>query len=178
MFTTREKIIELLTELGQRLQERGIEGELYLVGGGAMLLGYSRTTVTRDLDAIYAPSDAIDEIADEMAAARPDFALMPGWLNSQVLPLLPRVKDARAWQALDLPGLTVSVASPEHLLAMKARAARGIRDFNDVAVLADILQISTLDQIWEICESVWGFDVFTPETREELAAYLTSRGIE
>ncbi len=31
------------------------------------------------------------------------------------------------------------VASPEHLLAMKARAARGLRDFTDVAVLADTL---------------------------------------
>ena len=178
MFTDREKIIELLTELGQRLEERGIEGELYLVGGGAMLLGYSRTTVTKDLDAIYAPSDVIDEIANQMADARPDFALMPGWLNSKVLPLLPRIKDVRAWQALDLPGLTVSIASPEHLLAMKARAGRSIRDFSDVAVLADILQITSLDQVWAICESVWGFDVFTPETREALAAYLTSRGIE
>jgi len=33
----------------------------------------------------------------------------------------------------------VLVASPEHLLAMKARAARGLRDFTDVAVLADTL---------------------------------------
>jgi len=55
VFTTREKIIELLTELGARLLEQGIEGELYLVGGGAMLLGYNRNTVTKDLDAIYAP---------------------------------------------------------------------------------------------------------------------------
>jgi hypothetical protein len=178
MFTSREKVIELLTELGQRLQEQGVEGEVYLVGGGAMLLGYSRTTVTKDLDAIYTPTEIIDQIADQMAAERPDFALMPGWLNSQVLPLLPRVQDARAWQALDLPGLTVSIASPEHLLAMKARAGRGIRDFNDVAVLADILEITAIDRVWEICETVWGFDVFASEDRQALAEYLRARGIQ
>lgn len=178
MFTTREKIVELLTELGQLLQDRGIEGEIYLVGGGAMLLGYSRSTVTKDLDGIYTPSEIIEEIADQMAAARPDLALMPGWLNSQVLPLLPRVQDSGAWQALELPGLTVTVASPEHLLAMKARASRGVRDFIDVAVLTDILQITTLNEVWEVCESVWGFDVFSPESKEALAAYLKTRGIQ
>lgn len=178
MFASREKIVELLTELGQRLQERGIEGEIYLVGGGAMLLGYSRSTVTKDLDGIYAPSEVIDQIADQMAADRSDFALMPGWLNSQVMPLLTRVQDSRAWQALELPGLTVTVASPEHLIAMKARASRSIRDFVDVAVLADILQITSMNQVYEICEAVWGFDVFSPESKEALAAYLKTRGIQ
>jgi hypothetical protein len=178
VFTTREKIIELLTGLGARLLEQGIEGELYLVGGGAMLLGYNRNTVTKDLDAIYAPAELIDQIADHMAAERTDFALLPGWLNSQVLPLLPRVKDSRAWQALDVPGLCVQIASPEHLLAMKARASRSIRDFDDIAVLADILAITNINQVWEICESVWGFDVFTEETRELITQYLASRGIE
>ncbi len=178
MFTTREKVIELLTELGVRLLDRGIEGELYLVGGGAMLLGYNRNTVTKDLDAIYAPTEIIDQIANQMAKERPGYALLPGWLNSQVLPLLPRMKDSRAWQALDVPGLSVQIASPEHLLAMKARASRSIRDFDDVAVLADVLKITHIKQVWEICENVWGFDVLTPESRESIARYLAPRGIE
>lgn len=178
MFTTREKVIELLTELGARLCDRGIEGELYLVGGGAMLLGYNRNTVTKDLDAIYAPTEIIDQIADQMAEERSDYKLLPGWLNSQVLPLLPRMKDFRAWQALEVPGLSVQIASPEHLLAMKARASRSIRDFDDVAVLADVLKITDIKQVWEICENVWGFDVFTEETREFITQYLVTRGIK
>lgn len=178
MFTTRDKVNALLTELGARLQARGIEGELYLVGGGAMLLGYNRNTVTKDLDAIYAPTEIIDQIADQMAVERSDYALQPGWLNSQVLPLLPRIKDSRAWQALDVPGLTVQIASPEHLLAMKARASRSIRDFDDVAVLADVLKITDINQVWKICEEVWGFDVFTPESRELIVQYLATRGIQ
>jgi hypothetical protein len=61
---------------------------------------------------------------------------------------------------------------------MKARAGRGIRDFNDVAVLADILEITAIDQVWEICEAVWGFDVFAPEDRQALTEYLRARGIQ
>jgi len=178
VFTTREKVIELLTELGTRLFDRGIEGELYLVGGGAMLLGYNRNTVTKDRDAIYTPTEIIDQIADQMAEERSDYALMPGWLKSQVLPLLPRMKDSRAWQALLVPGLSVQIASPEHLLAMKARASRSIRDFDDVGVLADVLKINDIKQVWEICENVWGFDVFTEETRELITQYLVTRGIK
>jgi hypothetical protein len=178
VFTTREKVIELLTELGARLQARGIEGELYLVGGGAMLLGYNRNTVTKDPDAIYAPAEVIEAIADQMAAERSEYSLQTGWLNSQVIPLLPRLKDSRAWQALDIPGLTVQIASPEHLLAMKARASRSIRDFDDIAVLADLLEIHDIQRVWDICESVWGFDAIDPEARELIANYLVTRGIE
>ena len=178
MFTTRDKVNALLTELGARLHARGIEGELYLVGGGAMLLGYNRNTETKDLDAIYAPTEIIDQIADQMAAERSDYALLPGWLNSQVFPLLPRIKDSRAWQALDVPGLTVQIASSELLLAMKARASRSIRDFDDLAVLADVLKITDINQVWKICEGVWGCDVFTPETREFIVQYLATRGIQ
>ncbi len=177
MFSSPEKIIELLTELGERLAARGIEGELYLVGGGAMLLGYNRRTVTKDLDAIYLPAEEIDEIVKEMSLEYSEFVIAGSWLNSQVAPLLPRVKDSRAWEALKIPGLSVQVASAQHLLAMKARAGRGIRDYEDVAVLADILELERIDQVWEICEDVWGPDMIRPEVVEVLTQYLISRGL-
>ena len=53
--------------------------------------------------------------------------LIPDWLNAHVLPLLPRGVDADFLQVRGGPGLTVNVASPTWLLAMKARAARGSR---------------------------------------------------
>ena len=48
-------MVAALTEFGRRLHERGIEAELYVVGCGAMLLGYDRSAVTSDLDGTYAP---------------------------------------------------------------------------------------------------------------------------
>ena len=176
MFASREEVIAVLTELGSRLSAQGIHGEIYIVGGTAMLLGYNRLTVTKDIDAIFTPIAEIERIVSDMHASDP--SLPVDWLNSKMLPLLPRITDTGAWEAVEIEGLSVSVGSPEFLLAMKARASRGRRDFEDVGVLADILEIRTLDQVWEICEQVWGFDVFTPETRELLAEYLATRGIE
>ncbi|MDP2014519.1 MAG: DUF6036 family nucleotidyltransferase, partial [Actinomycetota bacterium] len=126
MFTTKEQILALLTELGARLDAQGLEVELYIVGGSAMLLGYDRTAVTRDIDALITPVGVIEDVAQQMAKERGD--LPPHWLNDHVTPLLPRVADTRSWQMLAVPGLSVQVASPEHLLAMKARAGRGPRD--------------------------------------------------
>jgi len=77
------------------------------------------------------------EIADAMADENVPSPLIRGWVNDKVVAILPRVLDSRVWQALNVPGLIVLVVSPEHLLAMRARAARGLRDFTDVAVLAD-----------------------------------------
>lgn len=178
MFSSEEKIVAALTELGRRLHERGIEAELYLVGGGAMLLGYNRAVVTSDIDGAYAPQEVIEEIADAMADENVPFPLIRGWLNDQVVAILPRVHDSRAWQALNVPGLRVLIAPPEHLLAMKARAARGLRDFTDVAVLADTLGLMRLEQVWKTCEDVWGFDVFSPEVKAELEEFLKTRGLK
>ena len=166
----------MLTQLGSRLDAQGIHGEIYIVGGTAMLLGYNRLTVTEDIGAVFSPVEEIEQIVADMHRADP--SLPADWLNSEVLPLLPRIADSRSWEALEISGLSVSVAAPEFLLAMKARAGRGRRDFEDVAVLADVLKITHINQVWKICEEVWGFDVFTPETRELIVQYLGTRGIQ
>ena len=175
MFTTKAEIVALLTELGERLDARGREVELYIVGGAAMLLGYDRSAVTRDIDALITPSGVIDEIVDEMARERGD--LPPDWLNSRVAPLLPRLADSRSWEMLSIPGLSVEVASAEHLLAMKARAGRGLRDLQDVAVLCEILELRSVSQVWEICDRVWGKNMIRPEVRAGIAEFLATRGL-
>lgn len=175
MFTTAEEIIALLTELGQRLHAAGQEAEIYVVGGAAMLLGYDRRVVTRDIDALLLPVAEVEEVARRMAEDRGD--LPPDWLSAAVVPLLPRVADVRRWEALNMPGLCVLVASPEHLLAMKARAGRGPRDLEDVAVLCEILGLRSTGQVWEICRTVWGEDLIRDDVRAVIEEFLQSRGM-
>lgn len=175
MFTSRDQIIKLLEELGERLDRRGIAIELYLVGGAAMLLGFDRLAVTHDLDARISPTGVIDEIVAEMASEHSD--LPPNWLNDAVVPLLPRLDDARRWEALRVPGITVSVASAEHLLAMKVRAGRGVRDLQDIGVLCDILEFTRRQEVWQLCDQIWGEDMIRPEIRAEVDEFLTSRGM-
>ena len=57
---TIDRVSALLRELGERLAGRGIEGEIYVVGGAAMMLAYDRTRITRDIDAVGVPQEEID----------------------------------------------------------------------------------------------------------------------
>ncbi len=53
----RDKIIELLTELGRRLSAKGIAGRLYIVGGAAMALEFDtrRTPETSTRSCTHRP---------------------------------------------------------------------------------------------------------------------------
>jgi hypothetical protein len=49
----------------------------------------------------------------------------------------------------DHPGLRVFAASPEHLLAMKALAARP-RDAQDIRQLAEVLDLHTVPEVFAL----------------------------
>jgi Nucleotidyltransferase of unknown function (DUF6036) len=55
----RDKIMELLTELGRRLSAKGVAGRLYVVGGAAMALEFDTRRTTRDIDAIFDPPTTV-----------------------------------------------------------------------------------------------------------------------
>ncbi len=55
----REDIRELLDDLSQELAARGARAELFLVGGAALAVAYDASRSTRDLDAVFVPSDVV-----------------------------------------------------------------------------------------------------------------------
>lgn len=59
----REDIRALLDELSQELAARGTRAELFLVGGAALAVAYDATRATRDLDAVFVPSDVVRQAA-------------------------------------------------------------------------------------------------------------------
>jgi hypothetical protein len=172
---TIERVSALLQELGERLDGRGIEGEIYVVGGAAMMLAYDRSRITRDIDAVGVPQVEIDAEVRAMAADHRD--LDPDWLNARVLPLLPRGVDGERLQVLGGPGLTVNIASPTWMLAMKARAARADRDLDDIWVLCQVLGLRAVDEVWAICDTVWGEDMIRDDVIDLVSLDLTARGL-
>lgn len=143
----REQLIALLTELGQLLQERGMQGELFVVGGAAMALAYDARRLTTDVDAIFEPKSVIYDAAQIVASAHPE--IDEGWLNDSVKGFFP-AEDSNPSVVLDVPGLRVSVPSTEYLLAMKVFAARIDRDDDDVLFLANRLGLSTADEVLDL----------------------------
>lgn len=172
MLLDREVILELLTQLGSRLHSRGVEAELYVVGGTAMALVYDRQVVTRDIDATFKPASVVQAEAEKLAMDHP--GLPKDWLNSKVAPLLPLIFDENQVEALAAPGISVNVASPQHLLAMKVRAARDERDLQDVLALCRILKIRHIDEVWVIAQQVWGDDFIRDDNKQIVSDYLDS----
>lgn len=149
----RDSVIELLTELGRRLDERGTFVELYLVGGTAMLMGYDRNRMTRDIDAVWPETSDMQR------------------------PMLPLIDDTEAFEALVLPGVSVTIASPRHMIAMKARAARDARDLDDISLLCAREGITTVTEVLAIADDVWGPGMLREEAVFTLREGLTERGL-
>ncbi len=136
----RGRIEALLTALGEACASKGISVEMFLVGGAAMALAYSRERTTRDLDAIFEPKIQVYAEARRLADER---GLPPDWLNEAVKGLLPDNPDAGPQVTFSRPGISVAVASAEYLFAMKVAAARAEADTDDLLTLAGVLGIST-----------------------------------
>ena len=131
-----EAMRALLAELDERLRERGVAASVYVVGGAAMALAYGRDGVTPDIDALASHR----AVAEEARAMADDHGLTEHWLNGAAGPWIPpRPKAAR--RRPTEPGLTVHIAPPEHVLAMKLVALRR-KDRPDIRLLIEHLDMA------------------------------------
>lgn len=157
-----DRTIELLKELGSRLEKQGLRAEMFVVGGSAMALAYNRERVTKDIDAVFEPKSVVYAEARRMAAER---AIAKDWLNDGVKGLLPDRPDTGAQTIYTGPGISVSVASPELLFAMKAAAARVEADTEDLKLLARILGITTSCEALDLVERFYNRARRSPKTQ-------------
>ena len=121
-----ERIRELLRRLNERLGREDVAGELYVVGGAVMTLAFAARPSTKDVGAVFVPTDVVRRLARVMAA---DEGLDEGWLNDAVKGFLSPSGEFTPW--LELDHLKVFVATPEYLLAMKCMAFRLGAEFHD-----------------------------------------------
>jgi hypothetical protein len=98
-----------------------------------MALAYGREGVTPDIDALVSHR----AVAEEARAMADKHGLAERWLNDAAGPWVPpRPKAAR--RRPTNPGLTVHIAPPEHVLAMKLVALRR-KDRPDIRLLIEHL---------------------------------------
>jgi predicted nucleotidyltransferase len=147
----RAAIQQAFRLLGDRLVRRGVVADVYVFGGAAMALAYDGRRSTRDIDAVFKPHGVV--LAEAQAVAL-ELGLPRWWLNEQASAYVAPGGDAAAPRVFDHPGLRVSAASPEHLLAMKVLAARR-RDADDISYLVKHLQLSSTAEVLAICADVF-----------------------
>lgn len=159
-----EEVKDLLRELARRLQTLGVAADIYLVGGAAIAVEYSSRRSTTDIDAVYQPEQTVNEVAHAMAN---DMGLDPKWLNNSAKAWMPNATDAEAAVVPVADNLTLRVASPRFLLAMKMAAGRD-RDIYDIAVLCNVLGIQSAQEAAEIALELYGENSMQLSNREDL----------
>jgi predicted nucleotidyltransferase len=169
----RAELEHAFTELGDRLVRRGVVADLFIVGGAAMALAYDAKRVTRDVDATFVPHGVVLEESRNVAQA---LGLPPWWLNEQASSYISAQHDAGRREVFDHPGLRVMAASPEHVFAMKAFAAR-TRDEDDLRTLSEIIGLTTMDEALRLCERFFPGEALPPRSHAMVEDLFAQRDV-
>jgi Nucleotidyltransferase of unknown function (DUF6036) len=160
-YFTRAKILSALEALGSELTEKGVRGQIFIVGGAAMALAYSTRRVTKDIDAVFEPKSAIYAAATKVAE---DLGLPEDWLNDAVKSFMPG-PDEHPRPVPDVRGIEVTTASPRYLLAMKLMAMRFGEDDEDIEILLGDCAIRTAEEALALLRAVYPAQEPPPKTR-------------
>jgi hypothetical protein len=145
----RDDILMLFDELDDELRRRGAHADLFLVGGAAIAVACDSARSTRDLAAVFLPTEVVRQAAQAAAERR---GLASDWLNDAVKLAGP---DPDATRHYEGDSLTVDAASARYLLAMKLFASRVEIDAEDIAFLYRQLGFTTVDEGLDLLQSMY-----------------------
>jgi hypothetical protein len=169
---TPHDVDTLLRELARRLHESDTTAGIRIVGGAAIALMNDQRRTTRDIDAALHPADAVKAAASDIAQAN---GLPRDWLNDAALAYIPPV-GAEDWIDVVREGsVTISIGSPQMLLAMKLYANRGRRDADDIDYLLGVCGVTTVQDAQEIYERYHAQDVLTDAAVTRIEHWLDRR---
>lgn len=114
-------------------------------------------------------------VVAEAHALAVELGLPRWWLNEQASEYIAAGGDPEAPLIFDHPGLWVSTASPEHLLAMKALAARR-RDLDDLRFLVRHLGLTSPHQVVELSSRVFPLEPLPDRAKLVLADLFEDDG--
>lgn len=151
-----------LEVMNERLKQKGLFGELCLFGGAVMCLVFQSREVTKDVDAVFAPTSEMYAIIKNIAD---EYHLESDWLNPAVKGFVSRNHDVRLFKRLS--NLTIYAASAEYMFAMKCLAARGFdsKDIEDIQFLARRLGIRTMDEALAVLEKFYPQNRILPRSQ-------------
>jgi len=171
----RKTLEAALTELGKHALAEGVDLEICIYGGSAMLLAYDSRNATKDVDAVLNPRDQGTVLAAKVAQS---LSLHDDWLNDDVVQFLgPTPIEGRRKLSLGIPGLTLFVATANYLLAMKAISCRdplpGYRgDHEDLVFLIRKIGIKSVDEIQDRIDQFFPDEVILETNRVTLATLI------
>jgi hypothetical protein len=150
---TREAILRALQTLSNLLGEKGVTGEICLFGGTLMVLAFTARLTTKDVDALFQPTQTIRELARRIATEQ---QLPVDWLHDGVKGFISTRHETTAGNLPQFPHLRLTMPVPEYLLAMKCMAARlggtadEPSDVIDIVYLVRHLKLKSADEVLDL----------------------------
>lgn len=152
----RDDLIRGINAVIAKLRDVGEPAGIRIVGGAALALRYFDRRTTSDIDVQLHPEGPTLRAAVEVANEEgwPD-----NWLNSNATMFMPLYSAGLDWEVIYTDeSITVSVASPHALLAMKINASRPGRDVQDIANLLAICNILNIGDAEELMDKYYPGD--------------------
>jgi hypothetical protein len=153
MSLSKDTILKAFQSLSDALAGEGARGELCLFGGTVMVLAYSARISTKDVDAIFHPSSLIRDLAEKIGEAND---LPQDWLNDGAKGFISTKHDVIQGNLPQFSNLSLTMPTPEYLLAMKCMASRitpgeeEAGDSRDIIFLIRHLKLQSPRQVMEI----------------------------
>jgi len=172
----KNEILEALEALGKELEKKNIQGEVLIVGGAAMCLAHNARDATKDVDGLFEPKAEMQE-AIEVVAEK--YELPEDWLNDSVKGFL--FSDPYRVPFAEFPGLCVTTVKPDYLLAMKLFSSRTSlyeSDREDIKTLIELLEISSIEQAFEVLEKYFPREKILPKTQYLLQEIIEDIAVE
>lgn len=152
----RDEIIHGINAVIDKLRGADEPAGIRIIGGAALALRYFDRRTTSDIDAQLHPEDSILRAAVEVANEE---GWPENWLNSNATMFMPSFSVGLDWEDLYFDAnITISVASPRALLAMKINASRPGRDVKDIANLLAICNIKDISEAEELMDKYYPGD--------------------
>lgn len=170
---SQKDILEALASLSTLLSTQNIRGEICLFGGVAMVLAFQARQSTKDIDAIFAPTDSIRKMIDLIGEEK---GWEKGWFNDGVKRFISNNHHTTRFNLPQFPYLNVTMPVPEYLFSMKCMAARiGISESQDEAdarLLCHHLNLKSPEEAFKIVESYYPKHQIPPKTQYFIESFF------
>ena len=165
MLFTKAEIEEGLLAPVDELVASGVTSAIYVVGGAAIMLHVEREALTNDVDVLYSSAEIRASVRSVGVAKRwPET-----WLNDAAKMWASHYDGDDDWEIRFTRGdVSVRVAQPLLLLAMKLLAGRGRRDAMDIDLLLEECRIGSFDDALAVFDKYYPTERIAPRSPRQL----------
>jgi len=151
---TPEVIRAALIRLAEVLADADVSASITIYGGASLALAYFENdrTATADVDGSYYPVEAVEHASRRVGE---EMGLADGWLNNRMQMFVPPAGIDDSIALIERGHVSIRVGSARSLLAMKLRASRPNRDFEDIAVLVRTCGFTTVAECTELVDDFY-----------------------